>query len=107
MLGTPRSADYAVVERDWSDGSIPSNAGRHRLSELGNGLAELRLSRPVVVSDAAAAEDPLNGAPGHFASAAVGSFNGSVTVTYDETGVRRSFESPARSVLVSTAPADE
>lgn len=32
--------DHALIERDWNDGSIPSNAGRHRLLDFGRQLVD-------------------------------------------------------------------
>lgn len=46
------AGEYSVIERDWNDGSIPSNAGRHRLNEFGSGIvASLKRGKTVIVGD--------------------------------------------------------
>ncbi len=46
------AAGYAVIERDWNNGSMPSNVGRHRIDDFGPAFAaELRAGRTVVIED--------------------------------------------------------
>jgi PAS domain S-box-containing protein len=46
------SGEYVMVESDWTDGSMPSASGRHRLSDYGAELiAELQAGRPARVTD--------------------------------------------------------
>jgi PAS domain S-box-containing protein len=43
---------HAAIDDDWNDGSMPSNAGRHRLDAFGPAVVdELRAGRTVVVDD--------------------------------------------------------
>jgi GAF domain-containing protein len=47
------AGEYALIERDWNDGSIPSNAGRHRLDDFGAPfIADLTRGRTIVIGDA-------------------------------------------------------
>lgn len=51
------SGEYAVVARDWNDGGIPSNDGRHRLRDFGAAfVAELKAGRSIAIGDVR--EDP-------------------------------------------------
>lgn len=44
--------EYSIIEHDWNDGSIPSNAGRHRLNEFGSDLvADLKRGKTIAVGD--------------------------------------------------------
>jgi PAS domain S-box-containing protein len=44
---------YFVVEADWTDGSVPSVAGRHRMEDFGpEVIAELKRGRTITIADA-------------------------------------------------------
>lgn len=46
------TGDFANIERDWNDGSMPSIAGRHRLHAFGTAfIEELKRGETIVVSD--------------------------------------------------------
>lgn len=61
------SGEYAVIARDWSDGRMASNAGRHRIEDYGAGLiADLRAGRSIAIRDVR--EDPRTATPGALAS---------------------------------------
>ncbi len=46
------AAGYAVIEREWNNGSMPSNVGRHRIDDFGPAFAaDLRAGRTVVIED--------------------------------------------------------
>ncbi|MQX38257.1 diguanylate cyclase [Roseospira navarrensis] len=58
--------DEAVVAQDWSDGTIPSMAGRHRLSDFGSTVtADLQNGKTVAVGDIRTGRSPVepNGVP--------------------------------------------
>jgi PAS domain S-box-containing protein len=49
------SGEYVTIEREWNDGSIPSNARRHRLDEFGSAfIADLKQGRSSAIPDVAA-----------------------------------------------------
>ncbi|HEY0032589.1 MAG TPA: GAF domain-containing protein, partial [Devosia sp.] len=57
------SGEFVVVERDWSDGTIGSVAGTHRMEAFGPAIiAELRANRVMTVADVAADERVGEGA---------------------------------------------
>lgn len=68
--------DHALIERDWNDGSIPSNAGRHRLLDFGRQLVdELASGSPVIVIDVAADFRTISpDIRDHFTSVSIGAF---------------------------------
>lgn len=46
------AGEHAIIHRDWNDGTMPSNAGRHRLQDFGPAfIAELTAGQSVVVRD--------------------------------------------------------
>lgn len=46
------TGEYVSIERDWNDGTIPSNARRHRLEEFGPAfIADLRRGHTIVISN--------------------------------------------------------
>jgi len=46
------TGEFAIIERDWNDGSMASNAGRHRLEAYGATLiADLRAGKTVAIGD--------------------------------------------------------
>ena len=47
------AGEFAIITRDWNDGSMASNVGRHQLSEFGPMIAELRRGETVAVADVA------------------------------------------------------
>lgn len=56
------SGEHALVARDWNDGRMASNAGRHRLQDFGAALvAELEAGRSVAIGDVR--EDPRTATP--------------------------------------------
>ncbi|MBU2532837.1 MAG: PAS domain S-box protein, partial [Alphaproteobacteria bacterium] len=56
------AVQYATIERDWNDGTIPSNVARHRLKDFGAPLtADLVAGRTVIVNDTNS--DPRTAAP--------------------------------------------
>ena len=67
--------DFAFIEREWSDGVMPSNAGRHRLSDFGLMMEQtLASGQPLVVNDVRSdsrtnSDDVL----AHFDSVSIGS----------------------------------
>ncbi len=59
--------EFVTIEGDWNDGSIPSNAGRHRLHDFGGPLiGALRVGSPVVIDDVT--DDPRTAGAGVLAS---------------------------------------
>jgi PAS domain S-box-containing protein len=70
-----RSGDYVTIDREWNDGSIPSNAGRHRLDDFGAAfIADLKRGDSTIIDDVAG--DPRTSSPATlatFARASVGS----------------------------------
>ncbi|MEQ8405763.1 MAG: HWE histidine kinase domain-containing protein [Oceanicaulis sp.] len=67
---------YAVIERDWTDGSMESNAGRHRLEDFGPAfIADLQAGRIIAVHDVS--QDPRTCGPGSlktFKQRGIGAF---------------------------------
>ena len=54
--------EFALIENDWNDGAISSNAGRHRLEDFGaEFVADLKAGRSVVIADVR--EDSRTSAP--------------------------------------------
>jgi PAS domain S-box-containing protein len=45
------AGEFVTVERDWTEGPMPSIAGRHRLSDFGPPIDELRAGRTVLIDD--------------------------------------------------------
>ena len=44
--------EVGVIEHEWNDGTIPSNAGVHRIEDFGPGFAaDLRAGRTIVIED--------------------------------------------------------
>ena len=69
------AGEFAIITRDWNDGTMASNVGRHQLSEFGPMVAELRRGDTVAVADVAT--DPRTCHPASLASyqsLGVGSF---------------------------------
>ena len=61
-LDIDAAGEIAVIERDWSDGSMPSIAGRHRLPDFGGALvAELKTGGTLAIDDVG--EDPRVASP--------------------------------------------
>ena len=47
------SQQYFIVERDWTDGTVPSVAGRHRMNDFGpEVIEELKSGRTITIEDA-------------------------------------------------------
>ncbi|WP_349371906.1 PAS domain-containing protein [Salinarimonas sp.] len=69
-----RSGAYAVIDRDWTDGTMRSNAGRHRLEDFGRPfITELKRGRAIVVEDVA--RDPRTASAAEtFAGVDIGAF---------------------------------
>jgi PAS domain S-box-containing protein len=51
---TDGTATFFAVERDWTDGTMPSFVGRHRLDDFGPIIRELRAGRAIRLDDALA-----------------------------------------------------
>jgi PAS domain S-box-containing protein len=70
------SGDHVRIERDWNDGSIPSNAGDHRLDAFGpEFISDLRRGETIVIDDIR--EDPRTSTPealATFETASIRSF---------------------------------
>ncbi len=60
------AADFGIIHRDWNAGTMPSNAGRHRLSDFGSYMEDLRRGETVVIADVA--EDPRTAAAASLAT---------------------------------------
>jgi PAS domain S-box-containing protein len=45
------AGEFANIEQDWTDGSVPSHAGRHRMEEFGAFIADLKRGETIVVED--------------------------------------------------------
>ncbi|HEX6983223.1 MAG TPA: GAF domain-containing protein [Balneolaceae bacterium] len=44
--------EFIIIEKDWNNGSMPSNAGRHRLEDFGGGfIDDLKNGKTVVIED--------------------------------------------------------
>jgi PAS domain S-box-containing protein len=68
------SGEYVTTLRDWTDGAMPSFAGRHRLADYGEGVAaDFRAGRTIRLVDVA--DDPRSVAGGE-AYAAIGMRSG-------------------------------
>ncbi|MEM5473506.1 PAS domain-containing protein [Hoeflea sp. AS60] len=67
--------EFALIERDWSEGRIPSIAGRHRMSDFGPMLEQaLATGQAVVVNDVTSdSRTNLHDALAHFTSVSIGS----------------------------------
>ncbi len=67
------TGEYVTIEREWNDGSIPSNARRHRLDEFGPAfIGDLRRGQSTAIDDVAL--DPRTSSPealATFASASI------------------------------------
>jgi PAS domain S-box-containing protein len=71
--------DFVTVEREWNDGTIASNTGRHRLDNFGPAfIAELRRGETAVVGDVGI--DPRTASPQALAAFARASVGGLVNV---------------------------
>ncbi|WP_404384549.1 HWE histidine kinase domain-containing protein [Caenispirillum salinarum] len=56
------AGEYAAIARDWNDGRMVSNAGRHRLRDFGPALiADLKAGRSIAINDVV--EDPRTATP--------------------------------------------
>ncbi len=56
------SGDFAIVEHDWQDGSMPSCVGRHKLDDFGPAFAaDLRRGETIVIADVGG--DPRTSCP--------------------------------------------
>lgn len=54
--------EFALIENDWTNGSMPSCAGRHRLHDFGpDFVADLKEGRSIVIGDVS--EDPRTSPP--------------------------------------------
>lgn len=46
------SGQYVIIEREWNDGSIPSNARKHRLDDFGSAfISDLRQGETIVINN--------------------------------------------------------
>jgi two-component sensor histidine kinase/ActR/RegA family two-component response regulator len=56
------AGNYALIDSDWNNGSMPSNVGRHRLQEFGPAfIADLKAGQSIVIDDVR--EDPRTATP--------------------------------------------
>ncbi len=56
------TGEFAVIERDWNSGGMPSNVGRHRLNGFGpDFILDLKAGRSIAIGDVR--EDPRTSAP--------------------------------------------
>lgn len=61
------TGENAVILRDWNDGTMASNAGRHRLEDFGSAfIADLKAGRSVAIGDVR--DDPRTSSPEALAS---------------------------------------
>jgi len=70
------TGEYATIARDWNDGTVPSNAGRHHLTNFGTGFVDA-LTRGRTVAVEAVGNDPRTSSPqtlAAFGRIAIGAF---------------------------------
>jgi PAS domain S-box-containing protein len=81
---TDGSEKFFAVERDWTDGVMPSFIGRHRLDDFGPIIRELRAGRAIRLDDALA--DPRTAAAGVAAAFAVIGMRAGISVPFMKGG---------------------
>ena len=79
------SGEYVTIKREWNDGSIPSNARRHRLEDFGSALiTDLRRGRSTAIHDVAL--DPRTSSPEALATFARASIKALLNVPLIKNG---------------------
>ncbi len=79
------SGEYVTIDREWNDGSIPSNARRHRLNDFGSGfIADLKQGRRIAIEDVA--NDPRTSSPKALATFAQASLKAFIDIPLMKNG---------------------
>ncbi|HEV7251861.1 MAG TPA: PAS domain S-box protein [Mesorhizobium sp.] len=79
------SGAYVTIQREWNDGSIPSNARRHRLDDFGpEFIADLRRGQSTAIGDVAL--DPRTSSPEALATFARASIKAILNVPLVKSG---------------------